>query len=140
MSHHVSFPGYQKRQTNLPIDRAVLNDLRAVLGEEGSNSVADLIDLFLTDVACRLAEIRLLSKRGKWKKIQEVVSTLRGWCGSLGACDLDCDIRRMQLYLEEKETERFIGIDREEFSRLLDEAEAAYACTASELIVSAAEF
>jgi HPt (histidine-containing phosphotransfer) domain-containing protein len=139
MSHHILLPRYKKRSEPVAIDRTVLNDLKAVLGEEGSNTLTDLIDLFLADVPSRLAEIRRLATNADAKEIHRNVDALRGWCETLGASEMICVCREMELFLENLEVDCDACFDRDKFSVLFHEIEDAYARAASELLIHGAE-
>ncbi|MHC1783950.1 MAG: Hpt domain-containing protein [Anaerolineaceae bacterium] len=140
MSHHVLLPSYQKGQEPQAIDRSVLSDLRVMLGEEGSNTLADLIDLFLSDVPSRFHEIHQIAGRGEWEEIKPHIDFLRGWCETLGAREVTCCCKEMELFFQNIEVDPEAGFNREDFSSLLHVMEEAFARAASELMVLTAEY
>ncbi len=140
MSRHGMFPEFQRGQQPGAIDRGVIGDLRVVLGEEGSNTLADLVDLFLSDVPNRFREIHQMIGRGQWEGIKPHVEFLRGWCETLGARDAACRCKDMELFMENLAMDPEAGFNQMEFASTLREAEEAFSKAASELVVITAEY
>jgi HPt (histidine-containing phosphotransfer) domain-containing protein len=122
------------------IDQSILGDLRAVLGEEGSNTLADLIDLFLSDVPSRFHEIHQIAGRGEWEEIKPHIDFLRGWCETLGVREVTCCCKEMDLLFRIFEVDREAGFDKEQFFSLLQASEEAFARAASELLILTADY
>jgi HPt (histidine-containing phosphotransfer) domain-containing protein len=140
MSYRVSLPAYKTMQFHQPIDYSVLNDLKVVMGEQGSNSLSDLIDLFLTDAPSCLREMRKMAEAGFWENILHTANLLRGCCESLGAFEMASGCRKIELFLSGMEKDNYSEIKAENFLNLVVQIEDAYSRAASELILIGAEY
>lgn len=140
MNQSVILPARNRGSQSPAIDRGVICDLRIVLGEEGANTLADLIDLFLSDAPVRFREIHQIIGKGSWEGIIPHIDFLRGWCETLGAREATSRCKDMQLFVENLEMDRGAGFDRKKIAFLLKETEDAFARAASELVVITAEY
>lgn len=140
MSYRVSLPSFKSMQFQQSIDHAVLNDLKAAMGEQGANSLSDLIDLFLTDAPDSLREMRKNARAGFWENIQHTANLLRGCCESLGAFEMASCCKKIELFLSGMEKDSYSEIKVEGFLNLVIQIEDAYSRAASELILIGAEY
>jgi HPt (histidine-containing phosphotransfer) domain-containing protein len=140
MNQSVILPTYHRGAQPPAIDRGVISDLRLVLGEEGANTLADLIDLFLSDAPIRFREIHQTIGKDCCDGIKSHIDFLRGWCETLGALEAASRCKDIQLFFENLEMDSEAAFDRKRISFLLKETEEAFARAASELLVITAEY
>jgi HPt (histidine-containing phosphotransfer) domain-containing protein len=73
-----------------PLDRSVLEGLRALQGEGEPDIVAELAQLFLEeDAPPRLASLRKAVEDGDASSVEQEAHALKGSCGNMGAWRMD---------------------------------------------------
>ncbi|MFQ5814381.1 MAG: Hpt domain-containing protein [Anaerolineae bacterium] len=84
-SNHQYFDRAQHRS---PIDPAALEEFRAVMGEDGAELVAELIDTFVEDASRLLADMREAVAREDADALERAAHGLKGSSATLAALGL----------------------------------------------------
>ena len=68
-----------------PMDFSILNEFKELMGDDGEAEVRELINLYLEDSPCQLADIKTAMATGDWEVLGRAAHSFKSSCGNIGA-------------------------------------------------------